>query len=277
MSDATEENNAVNDFGGSLLAGKTGIIMGVANNMSIGWGIAKAAHSHGANFLFTYQAEALESRVRSLANSIGCDNLIECDVTNDDALDKTFDNISKIAPAIDFIVHSIAFSDKNELNGRYLDTSRSNFSNTMDISCYSFAAVIKRAEKLLVGGASLLSLSYYGAEKAVPNYNVMGVAKAALEASVRYLAVDLGSRNIRVNAISAGPIRTLAASGITGFRSFLKTGELVNPLKRNTSLKDIGGAAIYLLSDLSSGTTGEIVHVDCGFHAVGIVGNEDAE
>ncbi len=248
--------------------------MGVANNMSIAWGIANAAHLQGANLIFTYQGEALKSRVEALANSIESHNLIECDVKSEESLAKAFDNIANITSSIDFIVHSIAFSDKNELKGRYLETSRANFLNTMDISCYSLVAITKHAEKLLKNGASIISLSYYGAEKVVSNYNVMGVAKAALEASVRYLAVDLGPKNIRVNAISAGPIRTLAASGINGFRSFLKVGERLNPLKRNTSLEDVGGAAVYLLSDLSAATTGEIIHVDCGFHAVGLIGEE---
>jgi enoyl-[acyl-carrier protein] reductase I len=257
---------------GLLLAGKTGIIMGVANNMSIAWGIAQTASIHGANLAFTYQSEILKGRVEPLARSIGCKNLIECDVTNEGALDKTFDNIAKLFPSIDFIVHSIAFSDRQELKGRYLETSKSNFLNSMDISCFSFTSIAKRAEKLMPNGGSLISLTYFGAEKAIPNYNVMGVAKAALEASVKYLAVDLGPHNIRVNAISAGPIKTLAASGISGFKSLLKVGEQINPLRRNTTLEDIGGTAVYLLSNLSSGLTGEIIHVDCGFHVIGMPG-----
>ncbi len=255
---------------GLLLAGKTGIIMGVANNMSIAWGIAQAAHSHGANLIFTYQSEVLKNRVEPLATSIGCNNLIECDVTNEEALDKTFSEVSNFVPSIDFIVHAIAFSDRNELKGRYVDTSKANFLNTLDVSCFSFTSVAKRAQKLMPNGGNLITLTYFGAEKAIPNYNVMGVAKAALEASVKYLAVDLGPQNIKVNAISAGPIKTLAASGITGFKSLLKTGEQANPLKRNITLEDIGGTAIYLLSDLSAAVTGEIIHADCGAHAVGM-------
>jgi enoyl-[acyl-carrier protein] reductase I len=261
-----------------LLAGKNGLIMGVANDKSIAYGIAGMAAHFGANLYFSYQAEVLKKRVEPLAETLGFKgNLIECDVTNDDAVKHTFNNLAKRVPKLDFIVHSIAFSDKNELKGRYVDTSRANFLNTMDISCYSLASICKHAEELMDGGGSVLSLTYYGAEKAIPNYNVMGVAKAALEASIRYLANDLGPKNIRVNAISAGAIRTLAASGISDFRAMLKAGERANPLRRNTTLEDVAGAAMFLLSDLGSGTTGEIVHVDCGFHAVGMSIESDLE
>lgn len=255
---------------GNLLKGKRGLIMGVANNMSIGWGIAQAASAQGAELCFSYQSEILLKRVEPLASSIGSDFLIECDVTNQDSLDNAFEQIEKRWGKIDFIVHSLAFSDKNELKGRFVDTTISNFLNSMNISCYSMIAVAKRAEKLMVDGGSIISLSYYGAEKAIPNYNVMGICKAALEASVKYLAMDLGPQNIRVNAISAGPMRTLAASVIGDFRSMLKYSESVNPLKRNINQVDVGSSAVYLLSDLSSGTTGEILHVDAGFHAVGM-------
>lgn len=254
-----------------LLEGKNGLIMGVANDKSIAYGIASMAAKFGANLHFTYQAEMLRKRVEPLAESLGfAGNVIECDVSDEAALQKTFAELAKRIPKLDFIVHAIAFSDKNELRGRYVDTSRANFLNTMDVSCFSLASVCKHAEALMVDGGSVLTLSYYGAEKAIPNYNVMGVAKAALEASVRYLANDLGPKNIRVNAISAGPIRTLAAAGISDFRAMLKAGEQSNPLKRNTTLEDVAGSAMFLLSNLGSGTTGEVVHVDCGFHAVGM-------
>ncbi|MDF3047017.1 MAG: fabI [Candidatus Midichloriaceae bacterium] len=259
----------------SLLAGKNGLIMGVANEKSIAYGIAKMAAEFGANLYFSYQADMLRKRVEPLATGLGfADNLIECNVSDETAVARTFEELSKKIDKLDFIVHAIAFSDKNELKGRYLDTSRANFLNTMDISCFSLASVCKHAEGLMKENGSIITLSYYGAEKAIPNYNVMGVAKAALEASVRYLAKDLGSKNIRVNAISAGPLRTLAAAGISDFRSMLKVDEQVNPLKRNTTLEDVAGAAIFLLSDLGSGTTGEVVHVDCGFHAVGMSGED---
>lgn len=261
-----------------LLKGKNGLIMGVANDKSIAYGIASMAASMGANLHFSYQAEMLRKRVEPLADGLGFGgNIIECDVSDEAAVQRTFAELAGRISKLDFIVHAIAFSDKNELRGRYLDTSRANFLNTMDISCFSLASVCKHAEGLMGEGGSVLTLSYYGAEKAIPNYNVMGVAKAALEASVRYLANDLGPKNIRVNAISAGPIRTLAAAGISDFRSMLKAGEQANPLRRNTTLEDVAGAAMYALSDLGSGMTGEVVHVDCGFHTVGMSLEKEGE
>ena len=251
--------------------------MGVANDRSIAWGIAKTLAAHGAELAFTYQAEVLERRVRPLAESLGSALLMQCDVTDDASLDATFKELKKSWDSIDFIVHAIAFSDKNELTGQYLDTSRSNFAVTMDISCYSFTAVAQRAAEMMTDGGSMVTLTYYGAERVMPHYNVMGVAKAALEASVRYLAVDLGGRDIRVNAISAGPIKTLAASGIGDFRYILKWNELNSPLRRNVSLDEVGGAGLYLLSDLGSGVTGEVHHVDCGYHTVGMVAVDAAE
>ncbi|HEV7718632.1 MAG TPA: enoyl-ACP reductase FabI [Arsenicitalea sp.] len=253
-----------------LMAGKRGLIMGVANNRSIAWGIAKACHAQGAEIAFSYQGEALKKRVEPLAAEIGSDFLVECDVTNSAAMDQTFAEIEKRWGGLDFLVHAIGFSDKNELEGRYLDTSPENFAMTMNISVFSFTAVAKRAEPLMKNGGSLLTLTYYGAEKYVPNYNVMGVAKAALEASVRYLAVDLGKGNIRVNAISAGAIKTLAASGISGLRDMLHWQEENAALRRNVTIEDVGGAALYLLSDLASGVSGEIHHVDAGFNIVGM-------
>lgn len=260
-----------------LMQGKRGLIMGVANDRSIAWGIAKTLAAHGAELAFTYQADVLERRVRPLAESLGSALLMECDVTDDASLDATFKELKKSWDSIDFIVHAIAFSDKNELTGKYLDTSRSNFAVTMDISCYSFTAVAQRAAEMMTDGGSMVTLTYYGAERVMPHYNVMGVAKAALEASVRYLAVDLGDRDIRVNAISAGPIKTLAASGIGDFRYILKWNELNSPLRRNVSLDEVGGAGLYLLSDLGSGVTGEVHHVDCGYHTVGMVAVDAAE
>jgi len=255
---------------GNLMQGKTGVIMGVANEKSIAWGIAQALSAQGARVAFTYQSEVLQKRVEPLAQTLEGSACFECDVTNDAALDLCFNKIAEHFGQIDFVVHSIGFSDKNELRGRYLETSRANFLNTMDISCYSLTAVAKRAEKLMPNGGSILTLSYYGAEKAFPNYNVMGVAKAALEASVKYLANDLGQNNIRVNAISAGTIRTLAASGIGDFKGMQRLSELVSPLRRNTTLEDVGGAAVYLLSALGAGTTGEVLHVDCGYNILGM-------
>lgn len=255
---------------GDLLKGKKGLIMGLANDMSMAWGIAQAASAQGAELCFSYQSEMLHKRVAPLAKSLGSDFLIECDVTKEESLDNTFKQIEQKWGKIDFIVHSLAFSDKNELKGKFVDTTLSNFLNSMNISCYSLIAISKRAESLMNDGGSIITLSYYGAEKAIPNYNVMGVCKAALEASVRYLALDLGPKNIRVNAISAGPMRTLAASVIGDFRSMLKASESVNPLKRIINQVDIGNSALYLLSDLASGTTGEVLHVDAGFHAVGM-------
>ncbi|MFL9839720.1 enoyl-ACP reductase FabI [Sphingomonas sp. ST-64] len=253
-----------------LMQGKRGLIMGLANDRSLAWGIAKKLREQGAELAFSYQGEALERRVRPLAQELGSDFLIECDVSDMTELDKTFDTLAERWPTIDFVVHAIGFSDKNELRGGYVDTSLDNFLMTMNISVYSFVAVAKRASAMMPNGGSLLTLSYYGAEKVIPHYNVMGVAKAALETSVQYLAVDLGRDNIRVNAISAGPIKTLAASGIGDFRLILKWNELNAPLKRNVTIEDVGGAGLYLLSDLASGVTGETHHVDAGYHVIGM-------
>jgi enoyl-[acyl-carrier protein] reductase I len=253
-----------------LMAGKRGLIMGVANDKSLAWGIAEALAAHGAELAFTYQGDVLHKRVAPLAESVGSSTLIPCDVTQDSDLDTVFDTLEKKWGKLDFVVHAIAFADKEELKGKYYDTSRGNFLNAMDISCYSFTAVARRASRLMAEGGSLVTLTYYGAEKVMPHYNVMGVAKAALEASVRYLAVDLGNQNIRVNAISAGPVRTLAAAGIGDFRYILKWNQYNAPLKRNTTLEDVGGAGVYLLSNLSSGVTGEVLHVDSGYHVVGM-------
>jgi len=253
-----------------LMAGKRGLIMGVANERSLAWGIAKAVHEQGAELAFTFQGEALGKRVRPLADSVGSDLVCECDVTNEASLDATFTAIAERWGRLDFAVHAIAFSDKDELKGKYLQTTRTNFLRTLEISCYSFTDVCRRAAPLMTAGGSLLTLTYSGAERVMPHYNVMGVAKAALEASVRYLAVDLGGDNIRVNAISAGPIKTLAASGIGDFRYILKWNQLNSPLKRNVTIEDVGGAGLYLLSDLSAGVSGEVHHVDCGYHVVGM-------
>ena len=253
-----------------LMAGKRGLIMGLANNMSLAWGIAKALHEQGAEMAFSYQGEALLKRVAPLAESLGSDFLIDCDVSDMDALDRAFDRLKERWETIDFVVHAIGFSDKNELRGLYVDTSLDNFLMTMNISAYSFVAVAKRARAMMPNGGSLLTLTYYGAEKVVPHYNVMGVAKAALETSTKYLAMDLGPENIRVNAISAGPIKTLAASGIGDFRYILKWNELNSPLRRNVTIEDVGGAGLYLLSDLASGVTGEIHHVDAGYNVIGM-------
>ena len=253
-----------------LMAGKRGLIMGVANDRSLAWGIARSVAEHGAELAFTYQGEALARRVGPLAESLGSNVLLPCDVNDDAALDTVFDDIAGRWDSLDFLVHAIAFSDKEELKGRYVDTSPGNFEQTMQISCYSFTAIWRRAAALMSEGGSLLTLTYYGAERVIPHYNVMGVAKAALEASVRYLAADLGGDGIRVNAISAGPIKTLAASGVGDFRYILKWNELNSPLQRNVTIEDVGGAALYLLSDLSSGVTGEVHHVDSGFHVVGM-------
>ena len=255
---------------GNIMKGKRGLIMGVANNKSIAWGLAQAAHAQGAELAFTYQGEALEKRIKPLAESVGSEIVIPCDVTDMDSVDNVFATLEKKWGKLDFVVHAIAFSDKDELKGRYADTSRENFLRSMDISCYSFTAVCKRAAPLMTDGGSLLTLTYYGAEKVMPHYNVMGVAKAALEASVKYLAMDFGCDKIRVNAISAGPIKTLAASGIGDFRYILKWNELNAPLKRNTTIEDVGGAGVFLLSDLGRGTTGENLHVDSGYHVVGM-------
>lgn len=253
-----------------LMQGKRGLIMGLANDRSLAWGIAKKLREHGAELAFSYQGEALEKRVRPLAEELGSDFLIDCDVSDMAALDTAFATLAARWPTIDFVVHAIGFSDKNELRGGYVDTSLDNFLMTMNISVYSFVAVAKRASAMMPDGGSLLTLSYYGAEKVIPHYNVMGVAKAALETSVQYLAVDLGGQNIRVNAISAGPIKTLAASGIGDFRYILKWNEYNAPMRRNVSTEDVGGSALYLLSDLSRGVTGEVHHVDSGYHVLGM-------
>lgn len=253
-----------------LLAGKKGLIMGVANNRSIAWGIAKAVAEEGAELAFTYQGDALKKRVEPLANSVGSYISLNCDVTSDESMDEVFSKLKNKWGNLDFFVHAIAYSDKEELTGLYLDTSRENFNRTMDISVYSFTALAKRAAEMMNDGGSMLTLTYYGSERVMPHYNVMGVAKAALEASVRYLAVDLGGRNIRVNGLSAGPMKTLAASGIGDFRYILKWNEYNSPLKRNVTLDDVGGAGLYLLSPLSSGVSGETHHVDCGYHVVGM-------
>jgi enoyl-[acyl-carrier protein] reductase I len=255
---------------GNLLAGKKGLIMGVANEKSIAWGIAEAMHAQGADLAFTYQGDILKKRVMPLAESVNSEIILPCDVTDMQSMDELFAEIEKKWGKLDYLVHAIAFSDKNELKGRYVDTSLENFLHSMNISCYSFTALGKRAAKLMKDGGSMVTLTYYGAEKVMPNYNVMGVAKAALETSVQYMAVDLGPDNIRVNAISAGPIKTLAAAGIGDFRYILKWNEYNSPLRRNTTLNDVGGAAVYLLSDLASGTTGEVLHVDSGYHVVGM-------
>ena len=244
--------------------------MGVANDRSIAWAIAKAVHAHGGEVALTYQGEALRKRVGPLAQSIGSDLVLPCDVMDDASLDAVFETLGERWGRLDFVVHAIAYSDKEQLKGSYVETTARNFSETMLVSCYSFTAVCQRAEKLMSTGGSLLTLTYMGSERVMPHYNVMGVAKAGLEASVRYLAVDLGAKNIRVNAISAGPIKTLAASGIGDFRYILKWNEYNSPLKRNTTIEDVGGAALYLLSDLGAGTTGEILHVDSGYHVVGM-------
>ncbi len=253
-----------------LLAGKRGIIMGVANNRSIAWGIARKAAEQGAELAFTFQGEALERRVRPLAESIGADIILPCDVTDDASIDAVFAELERRWGRIDFLVHAIAYSDKAELTGRYVDTTAENFAMSLNISCYSFTAVAQRAEKLMTEGGSMVTLSYYGAEKVIPHYNVMGVAKAALEASVKYLARDLGPKNIRVNSLSAGPIKTLAAAGIGDFRYILKWNELNSPLGRNVTTDEVGNSAVYLLSDLSSGVTGESHHVDSGYHVMGM-------
>jgi enoyl-[acyl-carrier protein] reductase I len=253
-----------------LMKGKRGLIMGVANDRSIAWGIAKVAREHGAEVAFTYQGDALKKRVVPLAESLGSKLMMHCDVAEQGTLDATFDQLRAAWGAIDFVVHAVAFSDKEQLKGRYVDTTYENFLMTMNISCYSFTAVAQRAEKMMPNGGSLLTLSYFGAEKVMPHYNVMGVAKAALEASVRYLSEDLGKKQIRVNAISAGPIKTLAASGIGDFRFILKWNELNTPLRRNVTIEDVGNAGLYLLSDLGRAVTGEVHHVDAGFHTVGL-------
>jgi enoyl-[acyl-carrier protein] reductase I len=253
-----------------LMRGKRGLIMGVANNRSIAWGIARACRSHGAELAFTYQGDALKKRVEPLAAEIGGLVVGHCDVSEPATIDQAFGALKANWGALDFVVHAIAFSDKDQLIGRYVDTTAENFTHTMLISCYSFTAIAQRAEKLMPQGGSLLTLTYYGAEKWMPHYNVMGIAKAALEASVRYLAADLGRQNIRVNAISAGPIKTLAAAGVSDFRYILKWNEYNTPLRRNVAAEEVGDAGVYFLSDLSRGVTGEVHHVDAGYHVVGM-------
>ncbi len=259
------------------MQGKRGLIMGVANDRSIAWGIADMAHKHGAELAFTFQGEALEKRVRPLAESIGSKIVMPCDVTDMQSIDATFAAVEKEWGGLDFVVHAIAYSDKKELDGMYLDTTRENFLKTMDISVYSFTAVAQRAVPLMKNGGSLITMSYHGAERVMPHYNVMGVAKAALEASVRYLASDVGNKNIRVNAISAGPIKTLAASGIGDFRYILKWNELNSPLRRNVTTAEVGGAGLFLLSDLGSGVTGEVMYVDSGYNTIGMVNVDSAK
>jgi enoyl-[acyl-carrier protein] reductase I len=260
---------------GTLMRGRRGLIMGVANNRSIAWGIAKAVAAQGGTLAFTYQGDALKKRVEPLAAEVGSDLVLPCDVTDTASMDAVFAELARRWDKLDFLVHAIAFSDKAELDGRYVDTTEANFTRTMQISCYSFTALAQRAEKLMGPGGSLLTLTYYGAEKVMPHYNVMGVAKAALEASVRYLAADLGKGAIRVNAISAGPIKTLAASGIADFRYILKWNEYNSALRRTVTIEEVGAAGLYLLSDLARGVTGEVHHVDAGYHVQGMK-NEDA-
>jgi len=272
MNDATPEPRIAT---GTLMQGKRGLIMGVANDRSIAWGIARAVAAQGAEVAFTYQGEALEKRVRPLADSVGSSLVLPCDVADDASMDAAFDAIAKAWGRIDFLVHAIGYADKQFLRGRYLDTPRAAFLQAMDISCFSFVAVGQRAAALMQAGGSMLTLSYLGAERVTPHYNVMGVAKAALEASVRYMATDLGERGIRVNAISAGPIKTLAASGIGDFRYILRWNQYNAPLRRNVTIEDVGGAGLYLLSDLAAGVAGEVHHVDSGYHVVGMK-NPDA-
>jgi enoyl-[acyl-carrier protein] reductase I len=253
-----------------LMTGKKGLIMGVANNRSIAWAISQQLHAHGAQLAFTFQGEALQKRVTPLAESINSKIILPCDVTVDSDIESVFQTLEKEWGQIDFVLHAIGYSDREELKGKYVNTSRKNFLNSMDISCYSFTAICQHAARLMPQGGSLLTMSYYGAEKVMPHYNVMGVAKAALESSVRYLAMDLGKQNIRVNGMSAGPIKTLAASGIGDFHYILKWNQYNAPLRRNVTLEEVGKSGLYLLSDLSSGVTGEIHHVDCGYHVVGM-------
>ncbi len=255
---------------GGLLAGKRGLIFGLANNHSIAWGIARACAREGATLAFTYQGDQLKKRVEPLAAELGAEVVGHCDVTDPATLDAAFTRVANLWDTLDFVVHAVAFSDKNELTGRYVDTTAANFVMTMNISCYSLTAVAQRAEKLMKDGGSIVTLTYYGAEKVMPHYNVMGVAKAALEASVRYLAADLGKQKIRVNAVSAGPIKTLAASGIGDFRYILKWNEYNAPLRRTVTTDEVGDSVLYLVSDLARGVTGEILHVDSGYHVVGM-------
>src|SRR6201994_512593 len=261
--------------GAGLMRGMRGVVLGVANNRSIAWGIAKAAHAAGAELAFTFQGEALEKRVRPLAQELGAPLLGHCDVTDGASIDSVFAEAGRLWGDLDFVVHCIAFADKDQLTGRYIDTTEDNFTKSLAISCYSFTAIAQRAEKLMTNGGAMLTLTYYGAEKWIPHYNVMGVAKAALEASVRYMAADLGGFGIRVNAISAGPIKTLASSGISDFHYLLRWNQLNAPMRRNVTINEVGGAGVYLLSDLASGVSGEVHHVDCGYHIVGMK-NPDA-
>ena len=270
-----DQNTTAGVISGNLMAGKRGLIMGVANNRSIAWGIAKAVAAQGGEIALTYQGDALKKRVEPLAAELGSKLVLHCDVTDKASVDQLFAEIERAWGRLDFLVHAIAFSDKNELDGRYVDTSEANFTQTMLVSCYSFTALAQRAEKLMTGGGAMITLTYYGAEKVMPHYNVMGVAKAALEASVRYLAADLGKGGIRVNAVSAGPIKTLAASGISDFRYILKWNEYNSPLRRTVTIEEVGNAGLYLLSELSRGVTGEVHHVDSGYHVQGMK-NEDA-
>jgi enoyl-[acyl-carrier protein] reductase I len=260
---------------GALMRGKRGLVMGVANNRSIAWGIARACAAQGAEVAFTYQGDALKKRVEPLAAELGSKIVLPCDVTDAPSMDAVFASLKNTWGKLDFLVHAIAFADKAELDGRYVDTSEKNFTQSMLISCYSFTALAQRAEKLMTDGGSMLTLTYYGAEKVMPHYNVMGVAKAALEASVRYLAADLGKKNIRVNAISAGPIKTLAASGIADFRYILRWNEYNSALRRTVTIEEVGASGLYLLSDLGRAVTGEIHHVDAGYHIQGMK-NEEA-
>ncbi len=271
----TDSAPAPNPIRGSLMQGKRGVIMGVANDRSLGWGVAEACAAQGAELAFTFQGDSLERRVRPLAASVGSDLVFPCDVTDEASIDAAFEMVRARWDGIDFLIHSIAYADKAYLRGRYLDTPRAAFLQAMDISCYSFMAVCQRALPMMRRGGSLLTMTYMGAEKWVPHYNAMGVAKAALEASVRYMAADLGADGIRVNAISAGPIKTLAASGIGDFRYILRWNQLNSPMQRNVTIEEVGGAGVYLLSDLASGVTGEVHHVDCGYHIVGMK-NPDA-
>ena len=263
----TEKKNAQNN---NLMKDKLGVIMGLANERSLAWGIAESLYASQANIILTYQGEVLGKRVKPLSQKINSPAIFECDVSDETSIQYTFETIEKKYGKIDFLVHAIAFSDKEQLKGKYIDTSKDNFLKTLEISCYSFTAVARAASKIMNPGGSMITLSYLGAEKVIPHYNVMGVAKAALESSVRYLAADLGNNNIRVNAISAGPIKTLAASGIGDFRYILKWNEYNAPLKRNITLEDVGNASLFLLSNLGSGTSGEVLHVDCGYHLVGM-------
>ena len=259
-----------------LMIGKRGLIMGVANDRSLAWGIAKAVAAQSAELAFTYQGDALGKRVRPLAAELGATLVLECDVTSPASIDAVFAELQRVWGGLDFLVHAIAYSDKDQLKGRYVDTTADNFALSLNISCYSFTAILQRAEKIMPPGASAVTLTYYGAEKVIPHYNVMGVAKAALEASVRYLAADLGARGIRVNAISAGPIKTLAASGIGDFRYILRWNEINSPLRRNVSIDQVGSAGLFLLSDLGAGVTGDTLHVDSGYHTVGMVSPDAA-